>query len=399
MGTYRSKAYVYYAPHDVRLGEIAFTPGPREIAVKILAAGRCGTDKTIYQRGHYRVDSNAPVVLGHELVAEVVEVGDEVAALTEGVGCLDGRPVPAAARMFSPGERVTVQGRIARYRDGLMLLEDPINNLSFYTDGAYSQYMLVTEDMIRSGSVFHVPDTVDTAQAVLVEPTACALESIFSTPHPSGVDREGRHLFRAGIRPGGNTCVIGSGTVSMVYAMLARVEGAAKVVVLVRSESKAELVRRILGDDVVTAIVPRLGEDMPLEEKMEAEAHIVSELEAITEGYLFDDVVAACADSGAQRLMLKLYNRSGYAVGACFGGTHDVVDRADMDQHHYRLAKTIGSSGTSNKTMQTVLDWLAEGKISLNGFASEHHYTFETPPEEFFTTTSGGLKPILYPWE
>jgi threonine dehydrogenase-like Zn-dependent dehydrogenase len=36
---------------------------------------RCGTDKTIYRFGHPNVDPYAPVVLGHELVARIIEVG------------------------------------------------------------------------------------------------------------------------------------------------------------------------------------------------------------------------------------------------------------------------------------------------------------------------------------
>ena len=398
MAEYASKAYVYYAPGDVRTETISVQCDPRALVIKVLAAGRCGTDKTIYRKGHYRVDKNAPVVLGHELVGEIVEVGPGVASITEGIGCLAGQPVPHEARVFSVGERVTVQGRVARYRDGVMLLDNPINNLSFYIHGAFAQYMFVPWDFIASGSVFHVPDSVDDVQAALVEPAACALESIFSTPHPAGIDREGRHLFRAGVRPGGNACVIGSGTVSMIYALLARIEGAARVIMLVRSQAKADLVSSILADKVETVVTPNL-EGLSVPEKLEAENAIVRDLEALTGGYLFDDVVAACPDPDAQRLMLKLYNRSGYAVGACFGGTHELVDRADIDQHHYRLAKTIGTSGPANRTMQTVLDWMAAGKLDLRRFVSSRRYTFDVPPREFFSTASGGLKPILFPWE
>lgn len=398
MGEYVSKAYVYHAPGDMRVGNRTVVSGARDMVIKVLAAGRCGTDKTIYRKGHYRVDKNAPVVLGHELVGEVIEVGEEVASLTQGIGCLDGRNVPPQSRTFEAGERVTVQGRIARYRDGVMLLDNPINNLSFYTDGAFARYMLVPEDFIASGSVFHVPDSVDDVQAALVEPAACALESIFSTPHPVDTDDEGRHVFRAGIRPGGSVCVIGSGTVSMIYALLASLEGADKVVMLVRSEEKAKLAEAILDERVLTVVVPRL-DGLSLADKLEAEAKVVGDLESVTDGYLFDDVVAACPDPDAQRLMLKLYNRSGYAVGACFGGTHELVDGADIDQCHYRLAKTIGTSGTSNRTMQTVINRLASGQLDLRKFASDRRYTFDTPPEEFFTTYGGGLKPILFPWD
>ena len=85
--------------------------------------------------------------------------------------------------------------------------------------------MCIPEKMIRSESVLRVPDGVTNEEACLVEPAACALESIFSTPHPVGVDaRDG--TFFAGIRKRGHVCIIGSGTVSLIYAMLAQLEGA-----------------------------------------------------------------------------------------------------------------------------------------------------------------------------
>ena len=184
----------------------------------------------------------------------------------------------------------------------------------------------------------------------------------------------------------------------MIYARLARLEGAAGVVMLVRSEEKASLVRDVLGDEVLVQVVGGYS-DLPLPEKLEAEEGIVEDMRQTTDGHLFDDVVAACADPDAQRLMLKLYSPEGYAVGACFGGTHALVDRADIDNHHYRLAKTIGSSGCSTRTMETVVRWLGEGTLSLDGFVDPEYYGFDDRPEDFFNPARHGLKPVLAPWK
>ena len=121
-------------------------------------------------------------------------------------------------------------------------------------------------------------------------------------------------------------------------------------------------------------------------------------LKDLTHGNLFDDVISACASPDAQRLMLELYNPCGYAVGACFGGTHALVDKANIDQNHYRMAKTIGTSGCSNRTMEVIIEMLENKTISFKGFTAEKKYTFKADPEEFFTTTKEGLKPVLYPW-
>jgi len=395
MKEYRSRSFVYQGkPGAVTTETLTLRPSPRDLLVKVTMCARCGTDKTIYRFGHPNVDPYAPVVLGHELVARVVEVGPEVKSLTQGIGYRDGQTLSAAELDFRPGERVTFQSRIARYRDGLMLVPRPLANLSFQINGGYAEHMIVPESMIRSGSVLRVTDGVGDEEACLVEPTACALESVFSTPHPVGVDTEGRHLLKAGIRPGGNTCIIGSGTLGMIYARLAILEGAAKVVIVVRSADKARLVRQTLGGAVTVYEAPRSAEDASAETRR-AEDAVVAELSRLTDSYLFDDVVSANASPAAQRLMLRLYTPEGYAVGACFGGTHALVDAANIDLNHYRAAKTIGSSGCSTDSMKTVLSWLSAGRLDLGGLISPRHFTLDDDPHEFFTVENG-LKPALF---
>ncbi len=396
MSHYRSNSFVYLGrPKAVERRHISFESGPRDLVVRVSMCGRCGTDKTIYRHGHANVDPYAPVVLGHELVATIVEVGPEVKTLTAGIGYREGQRLSEEYLDFRPGQRVTVQSRIARYKDGLMLIPKPIANLSFQINGGYSELMLVPETMIRSESVLRVPESVSDEEACLVEPAACALESLFATPHAAGVDRQGRHLYRAGIKQGGNTCIIGSGTVSMIYAALARLDGAGRVVMVVRSESKEKLARRLLGDGVEVYRAPQAVEDAS-PETLAAEDSICRDLSEMTGGYLFDDVVAACASPAAQRLMLRLYTREGYAVGACFGGTHQLVDRAELDTNHYRAAKTIGTSGCSTDCMQTVLGWLADGRLELDGFISRRRFTLDDDPHVFFTTEADGLKPAAF---
>ena len=65
---------VYYNNHDVRLEE---RPVPRistgEMLVKVIASGICGSDVLEW----YRI-KKAPLVLGHEITGEIVEVGEGV---------------------------------------------------------------------------------------------------------------------------------------------------------------------------------------------------------------------------------------------------------------------------------------------------------------------------------
>jgi L-iditol 2-dehydrogenase len=399
MKTYQTKAFVYHgSPGEVSRETLPIEAGPTDLVIEVDMCARCGTDKTIYRLGHTSVDPYAPVVLGHELVGRIVYVGKDVGTLKTGIGYREGKQLSDEYLGFTLGERVTFQSRIARYRNGLMLIPKPLANLSFQINGGFSHYMRVPETLIQSGSVLRVPDSVSDEEACLVEPAACVLESIYATPHQVSVDAHGRHEFRAGILPGGNVCIIGSGTLSIIYARLAILEGAGRVVMLARSQAKATLLTEKLGSRVEIHRVPCVTENAS-EETRTAEKTIVSELLDLTDGYLFDDVVAACNSPAAQRLMLELYTPEGYAVGACFGGTHRVTDTANVDNSHYRAAKTMGTSGCSTKCMEKILDMLAEDALDLSGLTSPRKFTLQDDPHEYFTTDAGGLKPVLYPTE
>lgn len=65
---------MYYNNRDVRLEEMP-TPrvGPGEILIRVWASGICGSDVMEW----YRI-RKAPLVLGHEIAGEVVEVGEGV---------------------------------------------------------------------------------------------------------------------------------------------------------------------------------------------------------------------------------------------------------------------------------------------------------------------------------
>jgi len=396
MSTYSSKCYVYEGPGRVRADLMEIACGPTDVVIKVAVCGRCGTDERLYREPHPNVKT--PTVLGHELVGTVVEVGKDVAGLTKGIGYKDGQTLLREQIAPAIGQRVTVQSRIARMSDGLMLMRDPIQNLSFLIPGGFAQYMKIPANMIQSGSMLFVPDQVADEEAALTEPAACALESIYSTPHAVGVDAEGRHIVRSGIRQGGRTLIIGSGTLAMMYGLLARLDGAAEVWYLVRSQAKAASLAQYLGTWPKFEVVPDYA-SLPLPEKHKTETAIAQKFSDLTGGALFNDVVLAAASVDGERLMFKLLNQDGYAVANCFAGLHKPLEQPMVDNLHYRMAKAVGSSGCSTRSMETILGWLGQGRLSLKGLVSPRRFTLKTDPVEFFKTKADGRKPMLYPWD
>src|SRR5512136_2170751 len=65
---------MYYNNHDVRLEEMPRPQiGPGELLVKVVSSGICGSDVMEW----YRI-KRAPLVLGHEIAGDIVEVGSDV---------------------------------------------------------------------------------------------------------------------------------------------------------------------------------------------------------------------------------------------------------------------------------------------------------------------------------
>ncbi len=188
------KAAVYYSNSDSRIEEYP-TPeiGPKELLVKILASGICGSDVMEW----YRI-KKAPRVLGHEIAGEIVEAGSEVDP-------------------FRPGDRVFVTHHVpcheCRYcRMGLHTACDTLHSTNF-DPGGFAQFVRVPEINVRFGT-FRLPDDMPYDIATFIEPLGCVVR--------------GQRV--AGVKPGQVVAVIGAGISGILNVKLARAEGAAKVI-------------------------------------------------------------------------------------------------------------------------------------------------------------------------
>ena len=82
------RAAVYYGHHDVRIEERPVpVRGEGEALIRVLRSGMCGTDATEWRSGphlfpvtgapHPVSGHVGPLILGHEFIGEVVEVGPD----------------------------------------------------------------------------------------------------------------------------------------------------------------------------------------------------------------------------------------------------------------------------------------------------------------------------------
>jgi L-iditol 2-dehydrogenase len=219
------KAAVYYGPDDVRVEDLEVPrPGPGEVLARLLACGICGSDLM-----DWYVAPRAPLVLGHEPVGEVVEVGPDAPPDTPGLG----------TRVFIHHHvPCFVCDRCRRGRHTLC----PSFRRSRIHPGGLSELILVPRENVRF-DLLPLPAHLSTETATLIEPLACCV----------------RGQRWAGVGPGTRLAVVGAGQVGLLHVQLALALGCRKVAAAEPLPGRRE-VARALGAAAVEPSAPALVE-------------------------------------------------------------------------------------------------------------------------------------------
>lgn len=149
------KAILWYNNKDIRLIDLPLRhPGPKEILVKVISCGICGSDVVEW----YRLP-RAPLVPGHEIGAEVVEVGKDITR-------------------FKPGDRVFIApkvpcGHCYYCRQGHF---PQCSEVKERLPGGLAEYILVPEIIVNRGT-YLLPDNITFDESTFIEPLACVIRS------------------------------------------------------------------------------------------------------------------------------------------------------------------------------------------------------------------------------
>ena len=177
------KVAKWYNNKDIRIEEVPTPkPGPNEMLVKVIACGICGSDIVEW----YRLP-RAPLVQGHEIGAEVVEVGESV-------------------KKFKPGDRVFIAPKVPCMQCDYCRREQyPLcSAIEERLPGGFAQYVLVTPTLIENGA-YHLPDSITYDQSTFIEPLACVV----------------RAQRLAGVQAGQTVLILGSGMSGLLHVKLA----------------------------------------------------------------------------------------------------------------------------------------------------------------------------------
>jgi D-arabinitol dehydrogenase (NADP+) len=307
------KAVVYSAPETFEVTDVPDpVPGPGEAVVRPTLTGVCGTDLHIHSGGFF---ASYPLTPGHEIVGEVVALGDGVAGL-------------------APGQQVVVDnasacGHCASCGRGEPLFCENFHSLGVNGPGGFAERVVS-----RADKVFFADD-LPTDLAVLAEPLACAIH---------GMDV-------LDLTPGADVVMIGSGTTGLLLAQLVLHGGASRVTVAGPTEFKLRLAESFGIDRVV-----QVSRDDP--------DGTVASLQALAPGGYDVAIDATGASSVVQHLPdLVRDNGTVLVYGMC-----DESDRVSWSPYDiFRRQLTVKGSFAQVNCFERSLAMLRSGRILADG--------------------------------
>jgi D-arabinitol dehydrogenase (NADP+) len=200
------KAVVYDRPAQFAVTDVPDpVAGPGQVVLRVLVAGVCGTDVHLH---HGEFGPTYPLVPGHEIAGEVVEVG-------------------AGVQTPRIGQRVTLDntascGRCEECRRARPAFCRSLVAQGVNAPGGFAEYVLTDADRC-----FPVDD-LDPEAAVFAEPLACVVHG----------------LDVLALRPGVDVLVVGAGPTGLLLTQMLGRTGAGSVTVAAPSEKKLEIAAR-----------------------------------------------------------------------------------------------------------------------------------------------------------
>ncbi len=214
---------MYYNNRDIRLENIPVpTIGHGELRVKIHASGICGSDVMEWYRIH-----KAPLVLGHEIAGEVVEVGTGI-------------------RSFRIGDRIAATHHVPCFSchhclNGHETVCETLLSGTHFDPGGFCEQVRLPAINVERGT-WKLPDEMDYDQATFMEPLACVL----------------RGQRMAGMEAGKSVLVLGSGISGLLHISLAKALGAGRIIATDIAEPRLRAATRYGAD-----LALRADEEIP----------------------------------------------------------------------------------------------------------------------------------------
>lgn len=315
-----------------------------EVLIKNAACGVCGTDVHIFHGEPGSADVNPPVILGHEYSGEIVKVGAGVLSL-------------------KVGDHVTVDpniycGKCQYCRNGKKQMCTDMRAIGVTMNGGFAEYSVVPE-----AQAFLLEPSVTFEAGAMTEPLACCIH---------GIDL-------AGIKAGDRVCVVGGGAIGLLMVQLAKLSGAAKVVLSEPNELRRETAMKLGANCAINPMDASYYEDY-LEFMGEGGAEVVIECvgnnPALKSAFEY-------ANKGATVLVFSVPK---------VGATYD-LDMFDV----FKKELTIKGSFVNPDTHLRAVELINSGKIDVKPIITHTFGIDELPEAIAMQMSNDSIKVIVKP--
>lgn len=204
MASSTMKVAKLYSFNDIRIEDMPIPQiGHREAMIKTKACGICSGDVMPWY-----IEKKAPIVIGHEPVGEIIELGKDLSAVSN---------QPSA---FKKGDRVFVHHHApclniesCKYCMRSDYVQCKTWRSTTIIPGGVSEYILIPEINLKNDTLI-LSDSITYEDGTLIEPTACVVKS----------------LKRASIKQNDIVVIIGLGVMGQIHILLARIFGAKTII-------------------------------------------------------------------------------------------------------------------------------------------------------------------------
>ncbi len=326
---------MWYNNRDVRSEEMPIPEiGPDEMLLRVVASGLCGSDGLEWYRLH-----RAPLVLGHEVAGEIVEVGSAVTKYREGDRVSVAHHVPCNTCRYCLSDHHSCCATL--------------QSTNFFP-GGFSEYIRVPALNVDRGT-FRLPDHVSYEDATFVEPLACVY----------------RGLRKAKVRPGQSVLVIGCGISAQLMIMTARAMGAGRIIAMDNIPFRLDMALRNGADAII-----------------DSEEHALDRLKELNHGRLVDRVII---NRPLISLALKAVEKGGTIL--FFAGAEDPTEKIEIPWNDifWRTEVTLISSYAGPPVdSESALSLIAAERVPVNSMI-----THRLPLAEL----GRGIEMLTHPWE
>lgn len=304
-----------YSFSDIRIEDIPIPKiGNKDALIKTKACGICSGDVMPWY-----IEKKAPLVLGHEPVGEIIEIGKEC--------------------NFLPNFKLKVNDRVFVHHHA------PCLNCKYCQRGDYvqcgtwkksriipggiSEYIVVPENILLNDTL-KLPDHITYEDGVLIEPTACVVKS----------------LRRSIIKKGDTVLVIGLGVMGQIHIMLAREYGA----------------KIIIGADMVPFRLQKaieFGSDYVIDVSKE---ELYERVKDITSGFMADIVIVCPNSVDAIKDGLKVVSHGGTVLIFTPSKPNEMLD-ININEIYFKDINIVTSYSCGPDDTKIALDFISKGII------------------------------------